>query len=98
MGTYSETGEGYCESCPGYDITLMSGATSAAQCISVEANLDSVLSVLAPLLSQLQSNPCEALRDLEEMLDDCAKSGGELERSKSPLKFLNEKVPRSSIS
>ena len=71
MGTYSETGEGYCETCSGYDVTLMKGATSAAQCIAIEANLDNAISVIVPLLAQLESHPCEALRGLEEMLDDC---------------------------
>ena len=80
MGTYSETGEGYCESCSGYDITLMKGATSAAQCIAIEANLDNAISVIVPLLAQLESNPCEALRGLEEMLEDC--DGGKYCRRK----------------
>ena len=78
IGTYSETGEGYCESCSGYDVTLMKGATSAAQCISLDLTLDSLLSVLPAILSTVESSPCSALSAVEEILEGCNESGGEI--------------------
>ena len=74
MGTYSETGEGYCESCSGYDVTLMKGATSAAQCVSLDLTLDSLLSIFPALLSTVESSPCSALSAVEEILEGCNES------------------------